>query len=486
MIDDALHRTARTCRAARLRPGWLLGLAGGTIGCALLAAGFSACAGEEESLEPSFGGSGVGAAAGFGGQGEGGLNIGAGSSFGGGQLGPCAGHEGQSYCEGHTFIQCSDSGELLSEESCQLGGTCSPSTCVDGQGCVLCQEGQYWCDGPYLKRCNTAVSPVEWELVQTCAVNQACNVKQAACTPISIVGGTTATKSYYQYAKFKYDPSDPNNVYRGGMDVGSYENYLYVHRETAGGLYGASQAAPLGVDVYTIELLDSDGDGELEPNQHPDDPDNPGPIEERVLTYVTTYQVQIGMMHCSEIYPLADRFFSIPCSGVVNEYLFNNGSSAAVVSPAQPAMASHLGYDDINDTWIVGHENRQVQAFHQASGQWVPLFQYPDMAGSHGDGLEVVTDPKTGTPYVYVSDMTSDFLAQYRCDPAEGWVQENLFDYQGTAADYVEGMGFGALQHFWVSTVETAPNGSITINVLKEIGGSDLAEYVEEPPTTPR
>ncbi|MBW2526955.1 MAG: hypothetical protein JRI23_22425 [Deltaproteobacteria bacterium] len=485
LIDDG-HPWLTVFSWARWRRGRVSALVVCSVACcALLALSTYACSSEQES-EPATTTPGAGGSAGSGGAGDGGLNIGAQDGLGGGVFGPCSDHAGQTYCNGHVWTECSDSGQVVSEENCQVGGTCSPSTCVDGQGCVLCQDGQYWCDGPYLKRCNTSASPVEWEVVETCAAGQACDVQNAACTSIQIVGGTQPTGVYFQYAHFVYEAGVSTGPYRGGMDVGGYGDYLYVHREASGGLYGADPTAPLGVDVYQVELLDSDGDGELEPNQHPDDPDNPGPIEERVLTYIETYEVSLGIMHCAEIYALSDRLFSIPCSGIVNEYVFNTGVTTAVVSPTQPAQASHLGFDDINQMWIVGHENRQVQLFHEGSGQWVPIFQYPDMAGSHGDGLEVVTDPKTGTPYVYVSDMTSDFLAQYRCDPAAGWVQENLFDYVGTAADYVEGMGFGPLRHFWVSTVEMDQGIGDWRNVLKEIGGSDLAEYVEEPEPTPR
>jgi hypothetical protein len=91
------------------------------------------------------------------------------------------------------------------------------------------------------------------------------------------------------------------------------------------------------------------------------------------------------------------------------------------------------------------------------------------------DGLEVVTDPNTGVAYVYVSDMTSDFLGQYRRDRGGSWVQENLFEYLGTGG-HVEGMGFGAFNHFWITSGET----------LYEIGGGDLSKYtdpVEPPPT---
>ncbi|RLB47606.1 MAG: hypothetical protein DRI90_26165, partial [Deltaproteobacteria bacterium] len=406
---------------------------------------------EDGELPPGSGNSGAGAGSSQGGNGAGGLAFG--GQGVGGMPGPCAGRSGESFCEGHTVIHCSDTGTVASEENCKVDGTCSPGTCVEGQGCVRCQAGQLWCDGPHLMSCDTTANPVAWQLVQTCGAGMACDVQQGSCVPPSVVGNTTPTGSYFQYAHFRYQAGSPeNDVYLGGMDVGSYGDKIYVHRELTGGLYGAHNAAPFGVDVYQIELLDSDGDGELEPNQHPDNPDHPGPIEERVLTFIETIETQVGGMHCSEIYPLEDRMFSIQCVGTVTEFIFNSGVTTTVASA--PGPASFLGYDDVNATWIVGNENRQVHGFHAGSNQWVPLFNWPDLAGSHGDGMEVVTDQNTMTPYVYISDMTSDFLGQYRCDPEQGWVQENLFDYVGTADDYVEGMGFGALGHFWVSTVE--------------------------------
>ncbi len=64
------------------------------------------------------------------------------------------------------------------------------------------------------------------------------------------------------------------------------------------------------------------------------------------------------------------------------------------------------------------------------------------------DGMEVIPDPTDGTVYVYVSDMTSDFIGQYRLDPDVGWIQENLFTYAGDSGAAVEGLGYGPLNHF--------------------------------------
>ena len=147
--------------------------------------------------------------------------------------------------------------------------------------------------------------------------------------------------------------------------------------------------------------------------------------------------------------------------------MFATGVTTKVVDSPTFGL-SLLGYDDVNDVWYAAYEiPRYVYSWNGTS--WQFEFEYPNLAGSHMDGLEVVTDPNTGTPYVYVSDMTSDFLGQYRYDTAtSAWVQQNLFAYTGTSAD-VEGMGFGALGHFWATGW----------NELYEIGGGDLGGYVE-------
>ncbi len=140
--------------------------------------------------------------------------------------------------------------------------------------------------------------------------------------------------------------------------------------------------------------------------------------------------------------------------------------------PAWTHRVSMLGYDDISDTWYGANESaRRVFQYDVASATWGIAFDFPNMSGDHMDGLEVVNDPNTGTQFLYVSDMTSDFIGQYRKDPELGWVQENLFEYDGTEGSLVEGMGFGPINHFW------ATGGSN----LYELGGGDLADFTEPP-----
>jgi hypothetical protein len=64
--------------------------------------------------------------------------------------------------------------------------------------------------------------------------------------------------------------------------------------------------------------------------------------------------------------------------------------------------------------------------------------------------------------------MTSAYLAQYRKDPDLGWVQVNVF-YNGGLVQPLEGMGFGANNHFWATSGAT----------VFEFGGGDVTDFLE-------
>ena len=291
------------------------------------------------------------------------------------------------------------------------------------------------------------------------ASGQACDAQTGTCKTLAPIGGTTPTGTYYQYAVFQVGQS----AYLGGYDVDSYGDFIYVNR--------SSQY----LDVYKVTLLDSDGDGKLEPNQHPQNPKDTGPIEERKLELVKTLTksadgVPLGTASHAELYALSDRIDMLGPThdGVISEYLFGSGTTNVIAQPTTPLTLSVFGFGDADGKWYAGGEsNRRVYSYDQASKSWVAEFEYPSLAGSHMDGMEVVVAPKTGEQYVYISDMTSDFIAQYHRDPT-GWVQANLYQYSDQTGTAVEGFGFGALDHFWVTS------GSY----LYEIGGGDIEEFL--------
>jgi hypothetical protein len=355
------------------------------------------------------------------------------------------------HCDGNTSVECGPDGSAIGGENCD------PDICVPDVGCVVCLAGQYTCQGPNVLVCNDAAVPPAWQLVEVCdpTSGEGCDAELGACAVLQPEGTNQPTGVYYQFA----DLMQGSTAFLGGYDVDSYEDNIYV--------LGFSNV----IDHYTIELLDSDMDGQLEPNQHPDNPDALGPIEQRVLTYVGPLPAfGTPSLSTSEIYAMEDRIYI--AGSQVTELIFGGASQVAVTTPPWNPWLSQIGYDDVRGVWYGSQENaRRVFQHDPNTNTWGIAFLYPELAGDHMDGLEVVTDPETNIPYVYVSDMTSDFIGQYRLDPDTGWTQVNLFSYSGTAGAPLEGMGWGALYHFW------ATSGSS----LYEIGGGDLAEFTEPP-----
>ena len=360
------------------------------------------------------------------------------------------------YCNDDNWaIECGDMGNVVSDQNCV------PGACLENTGCVTCLQGQYTCSGPHVMQCTAANA---WQIQETCdpAAGMGCDLSQPMPTCASLVplGTTEPTGVYYQYAFF----TSTDGIYQGGYDVDSLDNRLYVN-------HGVE------IDVYEVELLDSDGDGVFEPNQHPNNPDETGPIEERVLTYIETIPWPSSKgQSVSELY-IGEN--GIWFGGSILEEMTLPGMMVSTFQtpPGWASTFAQIGYDDVNQTWYASNEQqRRVFQHDAATDQWGLAFYYPSLAGDHMDGLEVVTQPETGIPYVYVSDMTSDFIGQYRLDPNLGWIQVNLFEYEGSAGSLVEGMGFGALNHFWA----TGSDGAGGIAVY-EVGGGDLAEFTEPP-----
>jgi hypothetical protein len=403
----------------------------------------------------SAGGSGVAG-------GGGGSVGGAGGQGGAPAVTPCTGHPLAVVCAGDSALTCDANGDVTNQQAC------APGVCEDGVGCVACLKGQFSCNGNELLGCDTNAAPPEWAKVDDCnPKTEVCDTKVGACVKLAVTGGTTPTGLYFRYARFtkgKPVQNVPGKVFWGGCDVGSYKDLLYVNRDSS------------HLDVYKVDLLDSDKDGKLEPNQHPDNPDEPGPVEERTITWQTTYDIpELGTVAASELFPGPDKVTWVvgypSAKAELWEYVFATGVVSKIANAPSPIGVgmAFLGRDQTTGVWYSGvHYERTVYSYHEPSKSWVPEFKYPNLAGNHMDGMEIVTDPNTGITYAYVSDMTSDFLGQYVKVDGE-WTQQNLFKYHDVSTDNVEGMGFGALDHFWASG---CPEGS-----LYEIGGGDLTKF---------
>ena len=367
------------------------------------------------------------------------------------------------YCDGAAAVQCDGNGGATDTTAC------APGVCVDGEGCVACTADQWTCKGPRVMRCNDQAAPF-WEEVAVCdpAAGQFCDVSVQGCSALAPIGDVEPSGEYYLYSTF----SPAADGFTTVCDVDSHDNRIW---------FTAYRNGQLTVGGYDVQLLDTDGDGEIEPHQHPLSEDEPGPIEERVFTFAQAFTISNdgATPHQMELHATATTIsWAGPNQVTAYDLMTGTTSQVAPKSPWIGALTygylAFLGYDDVNGVWYSGNETaRRVFQYDAETMQWGYAFEFPALAGDHMDGMDVVTDQRTGTPYVYVSDMTSNFIGQYRHDPIVGWVQENLFAYAEETGVAVEGFGFGALSHFWIGGWEQ--------HSFYEVGGGDLTEFLDPP-----
>ena len=95
---------------------------------------------------------------------------------------------------------------------------------------------------------------------------------------------------------------------------------------------------------------------------------------------------------------------------------------------------------------------------------------HPDLVGGHHDGMEIIGDS------LFISDMTSDTIIQYRLNAAGDVIDPpgtpyNTFIYTTPAYRNVEGMGYGPNKHIWISGWNSY--------TIYEIGGGRLQQEIE-------
>ena len=257
------------------------------------------------------------------------------------------------------------------------------------------------------------------------------------------------TGTYYGYADF-----GSNDGFLGGQSVAGDGNNLYVMHNG-------------NIDKYTVTISDS-----TKIDQHPDNPAATGPVVSRSLTFNQTFTAP-GL--------IGDSSAEIAVWGNALHYtawqsgskLFNiDISSGTVTSTTIDSRMALLAYDSVNSVLYGAHDSYAREVYRlESDGSWTQVFSFGSLAGSHMDGMEMVYDTD-GTGYIYVSDMTSDFLGQLKLNSDGSFTETNLFSYNSTGGD-VEGLGFGPLGHFWATD----------FNSVYEIGGGDLGGY--NPPGGP-
>jgi hypothetical protein len=269
----------------------------------------------------------------------------------------CTGRAAGIYCDGTVSIECDGDGNVVEMNDC------SPDYCIDGMGCVVCLDGQYDCQGNAVYQCDFDADPPAWEQIEVCApeAGEGCDLATGTCTTLEPVGDATPTGDYHVFADL-----GAADGFNGGYDVDSYDDLVYVTNFSS------------AIDVYQVEVEDTDDDGDIEPNQHPDDPANTGVIEQRSLSFVESIDWPSGLsVSTQELYVLDDRLFI--GGNEITEYIFAGGATSTVsTAPAWAARFAQIAYDDVHGIWYGSNENfRRVMQYDTNTDTWGLAFLYP-------------------------------------------------------------------------------------------------------------
>ncbi len=261
---------------------------------------------------------------------------------------------------------------------------------------------------------------------------EAANSPQLVFIDLIVTGGCGGDE-YYVFADF---------------DVDGYACEGYWIDDTTGHLYVDN-----GGDCYVYLVSIPAGS---DPDQHPDNPWNPGPMAPRTLTLIETYDFSADCgwsgSHHAEFYVNDNYIYYGPddygAGGIEKWYKNPDGTFGAYIGrepiPVPPSNGETFGYDAINHVWYTCTRGRDVYSFEAGVDvAWQYEFTYPSYAGSHHDGLEFVGG------YLWVSDMTSDSIGQW-LDSSGIWIEKHRFGYSHPSP--VEGMGYGPMGHFWVTS----------------------------------
>ena len=267
--------------------------------------------------------------------------------------------------------------------------------------------------------------------------------------------------------------------------------YIYSTLDTTGHQYSGSY----GVDGY----VGSDGNDRIiyysfdatgnpyayifkvtipqgsDPHMHPDSLETPGPVAPRTFTFERSFELGsnfTGGAHLrgAEFYVDAknDVIYVGASEDGILKYTFDSNEDNYVynstIAPAPNNVSTEsLAYDPDNHIWYAGPRDfnstlwkvLKYDGSQGPLGTWETAFTYtPVTGGSYHDGMEFVNG------YLFLADYMGDYVQQFTPDGQ----LVNIF-YHTALAHELEGMGWGALYHFWVGS---------RINIITEFGGGAL------------
>ena len=283
--------------------------------------------------------------------------------------------------------------------------------------------------------------------------------------------GTASADDYYNYGK--YTPLDVSSYCVGVAGWvkdygirnvwGDEEQYVY-YLDSSGWIHK--------YEVWlTNEGSIDDPTPYINPHQHPENPDALGPIEPRHFAYVSSHFVEgdAGDLthHAYEIHVDASGIYiGANRLGIHNwDHEWNYAGQIAPLVP--PERTESLAYNPDDNIWYAGGRFRTIYQLSDTDidgdfmdETWVAIFTHDDYAGGHHDGMEYAGG------FLWISDMTSDMIGKWEeVSPGE-WSEVATYTYSEIA--YVEGMGFGPNDHFWIG------GGWSDYDYFYEIGGGKL------------
>ena len=255
---------------------------------------------------------------------------------------------------------------------------------------------------------------------------------------------------YFVYSKF--DPPGIGDV----VAVGGYIEYYGVPEwgDEIQYVYFLSGTTGYKVRVW---VTDGDGDGKIEPRQHPNHYLEAfrGPIEPRHFQIVSSKDLTGytggSSWHTEEFYIDSSGVYLGAYPYGINKWDHNWNYIGKIANPP-PTRTESLAYNPAENVWYAGGRNRTIYELRDTDNDgsfldesWKAIFTYPDYGGDHHDGLEYVAG------YLWISDMTSDVIGKWWYNPTtQKWEELKRFTY--TEVGYVEGMGFGPNDHFWIGS----------------------------------
>ena len=271
-------------------------------------------------------------------------------------------------------------------------------------------------------------------------------LKKIVLTILALIafGQTLNADDYYKYGEWNPDG-------HGVSDVGGFIDNTGLLGGNNGDEYIFFRENNIGY-IYRVTVA---GDA----NKHPDNPNDMGSVATRTFTYVNQFPVTHSSATQGEFYIDTTGIYYGSGKGV-KKWDFNLTS--------QPDVANNGIYSDTlarNTTtgeWWTATGSRNVYKYDNNTSTWNFQFTYPNLAGSHHDGMEIINNQ------LFISDMTSDKIIVYDINTTTGIVDDtsSYQEYSYSASPDVEGMGFGPNQHFWMASGWNGP--------LYEIGNGGI------------